>query len=308
MANKGNAKIEFRYYKMPDNVPVLALIGEKWKQVYGRDIDYLHFHNYLEIGYCYDGVGTLVLGKEQHRYHGGYFTVIPPNCLHTTVSDPGTISSWEFLFVDVDTLLNQSCHRGAKHIASRINSIACLKTEKEHPKIGQTIRSIFEIMRQKEELYLDEAKAQAAVLLINIARENTEYRLTDQMPPKETVPIMQSLNYISTHYMDPLKIEMLAEKCHISESHFRKIFSAYMGMGPMEFINIVRIRSACDYLKRTNDLITDIATRCGFSTFSTFSRNFRKVMGISPNEWRKNPDNYEQQLLKFSHIHYEEGW
>ena len=79
-------------------------------------------------------------------------------------------------------------------------------------------------------------------------------------------------------------------------------------MGPMEFINIVRIRSACDYLKRTNDLITDIATRCGFSTFSTFSRNFRKVMGISPNEWRKNPDNYEQQLLKFSHIHYEEGW
>lgn len=56
-------KMEFRYYQMPPGSPILALLGEKWVQNYGRDIDYLHFHNYLEIGFCYYGEGAVTLGE-----------------------------------------------------------------------------------------------------------------------------------------------------------------------------------------------------------------------------------------------------
>ena len=45
-------KMEFRYYQMSAGSPILALLGQKWVQNYGNDVDYLHFHNYLEIGYC----------------------------------------------------------------------------------------------------------------------------------------------------------------------------------------------------------------------------------------------------------------
>ncbi len=126
-------------------------------------------------------------------------------------------------------------------------------------------------------------------------------------PHIEVIPISQSLDYISLHYMEPLKIEDIAANCHMSESHFRKIFSRYMSISPMDYVNLIRVQAACDYLKRTDDYIMDIANKCGFPTFSTFSRNFKKVTGVSPNEWRKRPDNYEQQLLK-SQIHSEEGW
>lgn len=47
-------KMEFRYYQMPAGSPILALLGQKWVQNYGNDVDYLHFHNYLEIGFCYE--------------------------------------------------------------------------------------------------------------------------------------------------------------------------------------------------------------------------------------------------------------
>ena len=47
--------MEFRYYQMPAGSPILALLGQKWIQHYGENIDYLHFHNYLEIGFCYEG-------------------------------------------------------------------------------------------------------------------------------------------------------------------------------------------------------------------------------------------------------------
>ena len=49
--------------------PILALLGQKWVQNYGNDVDYLHFHNYLEIGYCYGGDGFMVLG-EAREYPG----------------------------------------------------------------------------------------------------------------------------------------------------------------------------------------------------------------------------------------------
>ena len=90
-------------------------------------------------------------------------------------------------------------------------------------------------------------------------------------------------------------------------THFRRVFTSYMHMSPLEYINKVRIQTACEILKKTDESIADIAYKCGFTTNSTFNRNFRQLMGMSPAEWRKRPENYEQQLLKFD-IHSEEGW
>ena len=60
-------------------------------------------------------------------------------------------------------------------------------------------------------------------------------------------------------------------------------------------------------MKKTNDPMDVVAQKVGFTTTSTFNRNFRQLMGMSPAEWRKRPENYEQQLLKFD-IHSEKGW
>ena len=72
-------KMEFRYYQMPAGSPILALLGQKWVQNYGNDIDYLHFHNYLEIGFCYEGQGFMILGEDKVQFHDRDFTVIPFN-------------------------------------------------------------------------------------------------------------------------------------------------------------------------------------------------------------------------------------
>lgn len=78
-------------------------------------------------------------------------------------------------------------------------------------------------------------------------------------------------------------------------------------MGPLEYINTVRVQAACEHLKKTDESVADIAHKCGFTTNSTFNRNFRQIMGTTPMEWRKKPEHYERQLLKFD-IHSEEGW
>ncbi len=64
MAKKRKSKIELRYYKMPAGIPILALLGQKWVRSYGEGIDYLHFHNCMEIGYCYEGKGIMTIGEK----------------------------------------------------------------------------------------------------------------------------------------------------------------------------------------------------------------------------------------------------
>ncbi len=316
MSKKKKPKMEFRYYKMPDGSPILALLGNKWTQSYGRDIDYLHFHNYMEIGYCFKGQGDMTLGEQDFKFHQEQFTVIPKNYPHTTNSTPGTVSQWEYLFIDMEGFLREFYQGGGnpkktERMIQRINSRAMLKNAGEAPEIARLIREILDIMRETKEFYIEEAKGILMALLIHIVRENKEeepeYEEKQEMEGKMNISVSRALDYITLHYMEPLKVRELADWCHMSETHFRRVFSAYMKMSPLEYINLVRVRTACEYLKKTDVAISDIAHKCGFTTLSTFNRNFRQVTGAAPYEWRKRPENYEQQLFKFS-IHSEAGW
>ena len=83
---KKKKQIQFRYYEIPQNQPLMALLGESWIRPYGEGVDCLHFHNYMEIGYCYDGLGDLVLDEQVIKYKPDMFSVIPKNYPHTTNS------------------------------------------------------------------------------------------------------------------------------------------------------------------------------------------------------------------------------
>lgn len=311
MTKKRKPKMEYRYYKMPAGSPLLALLGEKWIQTYGDNVDCLHFHNYIEIGYCYSGQGYLLLGEDEIRFEGGEFTIIPPNYPHSTESDRGTVSYWEYLFVDVEAVVKEIYDNNPKRverIIQRIHSRAVMKKCAENPIMAARIKEILDVMRETREFYLEEAKGLLTALIVDIARMNPsdgERQVTEG--EKTTFVITRIVDYISEHYMEQLRVDKLAEQCHFSENHFRRVFSEYMEMSPLEYINLVRIQAACEYLKTTDKSITEIAQLCGFTTISTFNRNFSRITGASPCQWRKRPENYEQQLLKCT-IHSEEGW
>ena len=303
--------MEFRYYQMPAGSPILALLGQKWIQHYGENIDYLHFHNYLEIGFCYEGQGRMLLGEEEVRFSGREFSVIPPNYPHTTDSDLGTVSRWEYLFVDVEGFLRSFLDTPVKadKVIQRIYSKALFLEENQSPSISAKILKIMNIMRDGEEFYLEEAKGILASLLVEIARLNrrSEEERVEEEKGKLTNMITRVQDFVSYHYMEDIKVEDLAKSCHISETHFRRVFTSYMKMSPLEYINTVRINTACELLETTDDPVADIAHKCGFTTNSTFNRNFKQLMGVTPLEWRKRPESYEQQLLRFD-IHSEKGW
>lgn len=103
------SKAEYRYYELSQDLPLLVLTGEKWETVYG--MDNMHFHNYLEVGYCHYGNGIIQFAEKETPYHAGTLTFIPKNIPHRTCPVPeehNRKQKWEYLFIDTDRILKKS--------------------------------------------------------------------------------------------------------------------------------------------------------------------------------------------------------
>ncbi len=119
--------------------------------------------------------------------------------------------------------------------------------------------------------------------------------------------ISGALEYISKHYMDEIYMEILADCCNLSETHFRRIFRECMNMTPVEYINLVRIQQSIDMMNKTHYSMEELAQRVGYQNISTFNRNFRKMIGTSPYQYKKNSNNFEGKLLNVK-VSAKKGW
>ncbi len=309
---KKKEKIEYRYYELPPDEWVISKLGEGWIRCYGDGIDFLHFHNLVEVGFCREGTGILTLDDRHLDYEAGMISVIPKNYPHTTNSTPNTLSWWEYLFFDPHVILKTAFPKDGnyvKKITSLVYKNAVFEKKEEAEEIYETVKRIMEEMREENGYSREVVKGLMLSLVFLIARHNSEDEkdIVAKSDPGSLDAISGALYYVEEHFSEPIKIGELADCCAMSEAHFRKLFVEHMKMRPVEYINYIRIRAACDMLARTDKSVEEVAVSCGFSTPSTFNRNFNQILGITPNQWRKDPERYERKLLDL-HISAEKGW
>ena len=100
--------------------------------------------------------------------------------------------------------------------------------------------------------------------------------------PKTLWLISPALEYIEKNYMQQFSIEYLADLCHWSPTHFRRVFHDIMGTSPLDYVNNTRILKSCILLRSTEHSILDISEMVGFHSVSSFNRYFIKLMQMSP--------------------------
>lgn len=61
----------------------------------------------MEIGICRKGEGELIINEHTYTYRTNSVTLIPPNIPHTTISNGMVRNSWEFLYVDVNHVMEE---------------------------------------------------------------------------------------------------------------------------------------------------------------------------------------------------------
>ncbi|GAA0209035.1 AraC family transcriptional regulator [Kangiella japonica] len=97
--------------------------------------------------------------------------------------------------------------------------------------------------------------------------------------------------YIEDNLGRPIKLEQLARIAHSSPYHFQRQFKAQFGLTPAQYAHNKRFRRAMLQLANRPKLsVTDIAFDAGFEFAESFTHTFKKRFGITPTQFRNNPD------------------
>lgn len=121
-------------------------------------------------------------------------------------------------------------------------------------------------------------------------------RLHAAVPPQEEAEpdggeansfiVRSALKYMETHYAEKLTLTELAEKTYVSQWYLSKLLNRYAGKSFCDLLNQTRIGKAEKLLMDPSLKIHEISDMLGFNDVTHFSRIFKKIEQISPNEYR----------------------
>jgi len=104
--------------------------------------------------------------------------------------------------------------------------------------------------------------------------------------PRDERRVAAALRRIEAQQGAQLSIDALAADAAVSSFHFLRIFEQVVGATPGQYMLRLRLRRAAVRLRCSSDPIATVALDCGFDDLSTFNRQFRRAMGMTPGNYR----------------------
>ena len=99
--------------------------------------------------------------------------------------------------------------------------------------------------------------------------------------------IAKAVRFIHKHIAEEIELEKLAEISCLSKDHFIRLFKKGMGTTPLQFVNQKKIEKAQLLLLTEELAVKEIAFRLAFEDYSYFNRLFKKITGMTPQEYRR---------------------
>ncbi len=120
---------------------------------------------------------------------------------------------------------------------------------------------------------------------------NGSSAVSPRISSREERRITGVLRRIEAEAHEPLSLDVLAQEAGLSRFHFLRTFRRVTGMTPHQYVLRMRLHRAAIHLRSTRKPIGTVALDAGFNDLSTFNRRFRRLMGMSPGNFRRNAAN-----------------
>lgn len=96
----------------------------------------------------------------------------------------------------------------------------------------------------------------------------------------------RAVEWIGRHFAEDIGVQSVADALSISESHLSKVFKETLNTTVGEYLTNYRIREACRLLRVPGSRVYEVAASCGYNDQRHFSVIFKRIMGMTPNEFR----------------------
>ena len=254
----------------------------------------LHAHDFAEIVIITSGSGVHVTGKEtyplnagdafviggsrQHDYHSMkrlclVNILFQPDKLNLRPYDLRTLPGYHALF----TL--EPAWRRRHQFNGRLRL-----TPTELGVVMTFVDNLEEELKTRADGFKFMATASFMQIIGYLSRCYAQAKNPDS---RALLRIGAAISHLETNTHEPVDLDLLARIAHMSSRNFIRSFKAATGSSPIAYVIQLRVNRAASLLRRTDLTITEIAFQAGFGDSNYFARQFRRLLGVTPSQYRR---------------------
>ncbi len=235
-----------------------------------------HLHHQIELAVVFDGHTRATIDSTVYEVLGGDIIVVFPNQIH----DFRTLKKEKYILLKIaPDFIPELSSQFTVHLP--VSNI--LKGAASDPTLCDLIGQISEAYYGAEP-YRDGILR--GYLLAFLGKLLQKLELQDVQTVDYHV-VGAIMNFCSQNFDKDLSLGLLEKELHLSRYYISHVMSNKLHIGFCDYVNSLRVSSACKYLIKSELTVTEISQIVGFNTLRTFNRAFIKQMGISPSEYRK---------------------
>lgn len=239
------------------------------------DGDYLvrraAYDSYL-ILYVVRGKGFCELENRRVTISAGSMVILDCHAPHCY----GTNDSWEILWAHFDGRMASDYFRaivsGGRQIIQPRNGYQA----------ARTLESVYRMFHVDKRI----SEALISQYIVTLLTEFLVYETPQKITREQSVQMEAILSYINENLDQSITLEMLAHRASLSPFHFSRVFKRETGYTLREYLSNTRVNAACFYLRTTQMPLKEITSRCGYARESTFCTVFKRLTGMTPQEYR----------------------
>ncbi|WP_419999979.1 AraC family transcriptional regulator [Streptomyces boninensis] len=246
-----------------------------------------HFHREYELTLITEGSGTRYVGTTVERYEPGDLVLLGPDLPHTFASEPyegmaeAAVAQFRHDFLGPDFFGLPQFRPLAGLLAHSVRGLHFGRVS------GEVARLLADLPR------LPPAAQTVALLtaLQHLTSDATATAITGPgYAPAPSPAVRERIDAVCRHlrqtHTQPVDQTAVAALVHMSPTSFSRFFRRAMGRTLTDYVNQLRIETACTLLTDTALPVTEVATRSGYQNLSNFNRRFKELKGLRPTQYR----------------------
>lgn len=250
----------------------------------------IHCHDCLELNLILSGTGHYIIEDHSYPIEPGDIFLINNSEHHMAVHD-GSLSMLVFVF---DAGFIWASPEEYDYLKPFFERSSCFSNKvnqdsQAYPLIKESLGKLRQEYLEKREGWPLLIKAYLLVALGEFYRyyQGLEALKVSSVNSISYERIRSVVEYIHEHFDEPLTLTELASHAMVSKNYLSAIFTETMKLSLFDYIEQVRIHHARLLLQTTQDSILDIALKSGFRSSPYFNRVFKKIMHMTPGQYRK---------------------
>lgn len=268
--------------------------GSSFRLIHWRsenDRYFWHYHPEYEIVFVRKGSGKLHIGEHLKNYEEGELVFIGPDLPHTGFGY-GVIGEHEEIVVQLrkdflgEDFMQKPELQHIKELFERAKQGLSFqgKARKVVATKLQRMLTLSHFERLVELLNIFHTLATATEFsVLNAAEKRFDFNHKDEDR------INNVYKYVEQNYQKSIDIESVANLANLTVPSFCRYFKKITHVTYTDFVNEYRINQACRLLFE-NKSIADICFEVGFNNISHFNKTFKQLKGVSPREYKANPN------------------